>query len=158
MKYRYLTDEELKELEQEFKHFLISNAIYTEEWEKLNATKDSKVDELIGMFSDIVMEKALKNISFLEHVSASTINVFHCKEDQMELIGISSNNTNLDFTKHVLTDFKNDLNIFKTSKAYHKMREEEVFDLLNSGCSIITEERYKKLELAYTYSTQQIKN
>ena len=31
MKYRLLTDEELKELEEDFKHFLITNNIYNEE-------------------------------------------------------------------------------------------------------------------------------
>ena len=37
-------------------------------------------------------------------------------------------------------------------------REEEIFNLLNSGCSIINEERFKKIELAYTYSSKTAKN
>jgi hypothetical protein len=40
MKYRCLTDDELKELETEFKHFLISNGVHTEEWEQLNRKGD----------------------------------------------------------------------------------------------------------------------
>jgi len=39
MKYRCLTSEELKELEQELKHFLIANHVYTEEWAALNKKK-----------------------------------------------------------------------------------------------------------------------
>ena len=46
LKYRLLTDDELKELEHEFKQFLIVNEIYDEEWRKLNAEKSKKVDEL----------------------------------------------------------------------------------------------------------------
>ena len=158
MKYRILSDEELKELEQEFKHFLISNGVHTEEWEELNKKKDEKVQDLVEMFSDIVMDKALKNIKYLEHTTSQDIKSFKCDEEQMILIGITSKNREIDFTKDVLSDFADDLDIFKTSKAYHKQRELEVFELLNSGCSIIDEERFKKFDMAYNYSTKQIKN
>jgi len=158
MKFRCLTDEELKELEQEFKHFLISNNVYTEEWVELNKKKDKRVKELIELFSDIVLEKALKNIRFIEHIMPHDIQSFKCDGNEMILIGITSKNKKIDFTKDVLNDFKDELDIFKTSKPYHKQREIEVFELLQSGCSIIDEERFKKLELAYTYSTKHIQN
>jgi hypothetical protein len=158
MKYRILTDEELKELEEEFKHFLITNNVYTEEWEKLNKQKDKKVQDLVEMFSDIVLDKALKSIKYLEHITPQDIKSFKCEEDKMTLIGIASKNQNLNFTKEMLSDYKDELDIFKTTKPYHKEREQEVFNLLQSGCTIINEERFKKLELAHTYSTKQIKN
>ena len=158
MKYRSLSDEELSELETEFKHFLITNNVYTEEWEELNKKKDIRVQELVDLFSDVVLDKALKNIKYLEHITASDIKAFGCFESEMILIGITSSNKELDFTKNSLADFNDDLNIFKTNKPYNNDREEEVFQLLESGCSIIDEERFKKLELAYTYSTKSIKN
>ncbi|MBL4668994.1 MAG: hypothetical protein JKY30_06990 [Flavobacteriales bacterium] len=158
MKYRCLSNEELSELEDEFKHFLISNNVYTEEWEVLNEKKDKKVQDLIEMFSDIVLDKALKNIMFLEHVTPQDIKSFKCEGDKMTLIGIASKNQNIDFTKDTLSDFADELDIFKTEKPYHKEREMEVFDLLQSGCSIISEERFNKLEMAYNYSTKTIKN
>jgi hypothetical protein len=158
MKYRCLSDEELKELESEFKHFLITNNVYTEEWEELNKKKDKKVQELVEMFSDIVLDKALKNIRFLEHITPKDIKSFKCDDEQMTLIGIVSKNKEIDFTKNALSDFKDDLDIFKTTKPYHKERELEVFELLSSGCSIIDEDRFKKLELAHNYSTKQMKN
>ena len=158
MKYRCLSDEELKELEGEFKHFLITNNVYTEEWEEINKNKDKKVQELVELFSDIVLDKALKNIKFLEHITPQDIKSFRCGEEEMVLIGIVSKNKAIDFTKDALSDFADDLDIFKTTKPYHKERELEVFELLNSGCSIIDEERFKKIELAHNYSTKQIKN
>lgn len=158
MKYRCLTDEELKELETEFKHFLITNHIYDEEWRKLNAGNDPKVMQLIEIFSDIVMDKALKNVRYLEHVTSTDIKAFQCNDKEMLMIGIAATTDTIDFTKHNLNDFKEHLSIFKTSKPYYKEREEEVFRLLESGCSIIDEARFKKLELAYTFSTQQIQN
>lgn len=158
MKYRLLTDEELKELEEDFKHFLITNHVYNEEWIQLNKTNDKKVKELVELFSDIVFEKALSKISFLESVNSRGISAFFCSKNEMVMIGISSANEAIDFTKHTFEDFKNDLTIFKTAKSYSKKREEEIFDLLNSGCSIINEERFKKIELAYTYSSKTAKN
>ncbi len=158
MKYGILSDEELKELEGEFKHFLITNNVYTEEWEELNKKKDKKVLELIEMFSDIVLDKAIKNIKYLEHITPQDIKSFKCDEEQMVLIGIASKNQKIDFTKDALSDFADDLDIFKAAKPYHKERELEVFELLNSGCSIIDEERFNKLEMAYNYSTKQMKN
>ena len=158
MKYRILSDEELKELEGEFKHFLITNNVYTEEWEELNKTKDKKVMELVELFSDIVLDKALKNIKYLEHVTPHDIKSFWCEKDKMTLIGIASKNKEIDFTKHSLADFADDLDIFKTSKKYHKEREREVFELLQSGCTLIDQERFSKLDLAYNYSTKKMKN
>ena len=158
MKYRCLTDEELKELEEDFKHFLIANAIYDDDWVKINKTDQKKAQQLVAMFSDMVMDKALKNIRFLEHITTDGINAFFCNDEEIVLIGITTKNKRVDFTKDTLDKFKNDLDIFKTSKPYFKERELEVFELLESGCSIIDEERFKKLELAYTYSTQQVKN
>ena len=90
MKYRCLSDEELKELEGEFKHFLISNNFYTEEWEELNKKKDKKVQELVEMFSDIVLDKALKNIRFLEHITQHDIKSFKCDEPPNQPILILS--------------------------------------------------------------------
>jgi uncharacterized protein DUF6495 len=158
MKYRCLTHEELVELEEEFKHFLITNNVYTEEWERLNKKKDKRVQELVELFSDLVLDKALKNINYLEHITNHDIKSFKCDQTQMTLIGISSKNKKIDFTKDILTDIKDELAIFKTNKPYFKQRELEVFELLQSGCSIIDEDRFKKLELAYTYSSKHVKN
>lgn len=158
MKYRCLSDDELKELETEFKQFLIANHVYTEEWEELNKKKDKRVQELVEIFSDIVFEKALTNIKYLEHVTKKDIKAFFCNNKEMVLIGITSNNSKLDFRENALSDYDGDLDIFKTKKPYTKTRQEEVFQLLESGCSIIDEERFKKLDLAYTYSTKHIQN
>jgi len=160
LKYRLLTSEELRELEEEFKHFLIINQIYDDEWKLLNQQKSQKVEELIVLFSNLVIEKAIKKIAFLEIITNNGINAFYCKENEMELIGISTENKEFDFTLvKESSDIRNQsLSIFKASKPYIKIREIEVFNLINSGCSIISSERYKKLELAYNLSIKQFKN
>lgn len=158
MKYRVLTKDELLELEEDFKHFLIANGIYDDEWVEMNKKSPKKAQDLVELFSDVVLDKALKNIKFIEHITAQGINAFFFADKEVVLIGLTSSNKKVDFTKDTLDKFKNELNIFRTVKPYFKSREEEVFELLETGCSIIGEERFKKLELAYTYSTQKLKN
>ena len=133
MKYRCLTDDELKELEEEFKLFLIANNVYTQEWEKLNKSKDKRVLQLVEQFSDIVLEKALSKICYIEHLTSKDIKSFKCEKDKMILIGITSKNQSTDFTKDKLSDIKDDLSIFKTNKSYLKQREMEVFELIQIG-------------------------
>jgi hypothetical protein len=104
------------------------------------------------------MEKALKNIKCLELVSKQDIKAFQCNKDEMVLIGVTTGDTEIDFNKDSLAEVKDCLDIFRTSKEYVKSREEEVFQLLESGCSIMDEERFNKLELAYLYSSKIMQN
>ncbi|MCW8940114.1 MAG: DUF6495 family protein, partial [Flavobacteriales bacterium] len=116
LKYRLLTDDELKELEHEFKQFLIVNEIYDEEWRKLNAEKNEKVGELVIMFSNLVIEKSLKRIQYLEIATSEGINAYHCKEDEIELIGISTQQTGINFLSLTPDELSSTpLSIFMTS-------------------------------------------
>ena len=159
MKYRCLSDNELKELEEEFKHFLITNNVYTEEWEKLNKEKSDRVKLLIEMFSDIVLDKALKNIHFLEHSTKKDIKCFRCDNEKMILIGITSKNPTIDFTKDTLSNFYTDLDIFKTEKGYYKSRESEVFNFGPVSIQFlkirfIVREISKEKKKSFVYSVQ----
>ena len=159
LKYRLLTDDELEELEHEFKQFLIVNEIYDEEWRKLNTEKSEKVDELVIMFSNLVIEKSLKRIQYLEIATSEGINAYYCKEDEIELIGISTQQTGIDFLSLTPDELSTTpLSIFMTSKKYEKERETTIFGMLNSGCGIIDEKRFVQLKLAFEYSTKPRQN
>ncbi len=52
------------------------------------------------MFSDIVMEKALTNIKYLEHISPKSIKSFWFQKDKVTLVGIDADpNEQVDFTQ-----------------------------------------------------------
>jgi len=114
--------------------------------------------ELVDLFSDLVLEKALENIQFLEHITAQNISLFWCREDEIVLIGVSSDNNEVDFTVEGFIESEMGVKIFKTTNPYNEDRESDVFNLLQSGCSIIDEDRFRKFELAHNYSTDQSKN
>jgi hypothetical protein len=146
MKYKRLTPEELKALEPEFVHFLAAAQITGADWEKMKKNELSKAEELIEVFSDMVYEKVLSKIRFLEYREQKTLNIFNCTEEQITLIGLRVNeHSALDLTADNVFEQWNENNsnavsIIKTERPYQKERGIEIFELLQSGC-LITDER-----------------
>lgn len=146
MKYKRLTNEELKGLEPEFIHFLAAAQITGADWDKMKKDELSKAEELVEVFSDMVYEKVLGKIRFLEYREKKTLNIFHCGEEQITLIGLRVNeHSQIDLTaENILEQWKDEhhhaVNVVKTERPYQKERGIELFDLIQSGC-FITDER-----------------
>ena len=143
MRFRRLTLEELKELHQEFIQFLSSNTITGEDWKDIKENNYDKAEKLIEIFSDIVLEKSLRNIHYLEKRETNNVLLFWCKETEIELIGVNlTDSKDIDLTNdsHIKSlsegDLKVETNTFKTKKSYSQNREDEVFKMLNDGCLI----------------------
>ncbi len=154
MKYRKLSLEELDELKSEFINFLAVNGIAADDWQRIQKEDQVKHDEMIETFSDMVMEKVLSNISFLEHKTSDSVMLFACQEDKLLLTSINIKaGTGVDFDDPKSIDIllstdqvKDDtLSYFKTEKPYQKERSSEIFDLTEQGCMVITEEYYNNL-------------
>lgn len=138
MRFRRLSKEELKELEKDFVSFLASNTVTASDWEKLKSEDVTQAEDLIDMFSDIVFETSLKKIEYLENCSADSLLLFKCDAKDLSLIGVNAKDKTVDFTK---VDFQSKLvdgsvSTFFTKKAFSKNREEEMFEMLEQGCSI----------------------
>ncbi len=161
MKYRILSDLELKELEPEFIQFLVSNGIDDSEWKKINNNDPDKAIELVEIFSDVVFEKAFKKVQFLELVTENTIKVFMYGSEKVYLIGIDSTHPEIDFRdRNVLTalasnfnEYKDKLKIYKTDKAIAENREMEIFKMMKDGCLVIDENRFKAFAGLYQASS-----
>lgn len=150
MKYRLLSDEELKLLEEELKQFLIVNGIDGATWQKINEDSLEKAVQLVELFSDSVLEKVYGKVRFLEFRSAETCMVFHFLPDNIELIGLSRKNEELDLSTpekihDALSDHSEKLSIFKTSKSYHDTRETEIHRMIEQGCYHSTESFWEAL-------------
>ncbi len=150
MKYRKLTLEELKDLEKEFIHFLSANSITGEDWVKIKTVEKEKADRLIGQFSDIVFDKILKDVELLEQRTATELRVFKFYDDKAEMIGLTvEGETQLDFRKNdspqeMMAKLKlsgGELKIYTAEKKYNKLKEMEIFYLLESGCKISKDEQ-----------------
>lgn len=151
MKYKRLTTEELKELEPEFINFLAAAQITGPDWDKMKKNELSKAEELIEVFSDMVYEKVLSKIKFLEYRDITTLNIFNCVEDKIILVGLRVNeHSQLDLTASDISSqwresHANAVNVIKTERPYHKERGLEVFELLQNGCWITDDRLYNVL-------------
>ena len=145
MKYRRLTQDELQELEPEFVRFLASNQITAADWQKLKEESPEKVKSVIELFSDIVFDKVIRKVKYLDHIEPRVIRTFHCKEDHILMFGVQvEGKTELDFSQNtdpqaLLMQMQlsgAQLKLFQAEKGYKESREEELFRMMENGCLI----------------------
>ncbi len=152
MKYKLLESAELKELENEFIHFLSSAQITATDWEKMKIDKIQEANELIAVFSDLVYEKVMNKIEFLEFRDNKSLNIFHFMEDKIVLVGLRvKENSSLDLLNENVFDQWNQSNmssvtLVKTEKQYVNEKGEEVFELMQTGCYITDERLFNVLK------------
>lgn len=151
MKYKRLRPEELQALEKEFVNFLASAQITGPDWEKMKEQELEKANELIEVFSDLVYDKVLRKIKFLEFRDAKTLNIFNCTNEKIKLLGLRVNESStLDLTApDVLSKWNQNnsgsVTVVRTEKNYSKERELEMFELLETGCLITDDKLYNLL-------------
>jgi hypothetical protein len=146
-----LSQEELELLEEDLKAFLIVNGIHADEWEQMNTAAPEKAIELVELFSDTVLQKVYENLRFIEHRTTRSCMVFNLKPDRIELISINAtaDTVNLSTTNSIhdaLSNSAKQLTVFKTEKAYSKVREDEIHELLEQGCVNSNEAFWYQLE------------
>mgnify|MGYP001799372290 CR=1 FL=1 len=156
MKYRRLTLEELSHFEKEFINFLAINGISPEVWEEIKNENSDRINNLLDQFSDLVFEKVLQNIRFLEHRTPKDLKVFKCMPDRIKLIGIIvDRQSQLDLTQQawqqqILETLQqgngNEVRIYAAEKSYKTTREEELFNMVSSGCFVVDESLFQSLE------------
>lgn len=158
MRYRRLTNEELAELEKEFVNFLVVNTVTADDWEKLKINDPDKAEVYIEDFSDLVLEKVLTNISYLEHRSERDMMVFKCTEDKLCMLGLTVTedievdlNNEASIASLLLTSgsLEGKVKVFKSEKDYVKDRSLELFELIQTGCLITDEKMYDTLMSLY---------
>ena len=94
MKYRILSNKELEPLKDDFVRFLSANTITGEDWSKIKSNKPNEALKLVEIFSDIVWEKSLEKIKYLEHRDDKYLKVFYCGENKIEMVGFKVNAKN----------------------------------------------------------------
>ncbi len=149
-----LTDEELSHFSEELKQFLIVNGVHAEEWETMNQKNPEKAVELVGLFSDAVLHRVYENIKYLEFRSPDSCMLFYLGQEVIHLISIQSKSgISVDLSSpegiHLaLVQQPGSLSFFKTKKAYHNSREEEVHRFLEQGCVPSSKEFWDAMQLA----------
>lgn len=150
MKYRKLTLDELEELESEFTTFLATHGIPAEDWEKMKAEAPERCEKLIEIFSDIVFDKIMRRVDYLEHREERIIRIFKFEDEKVIMNGLRlEGESAIDFRKNqnaeqLMQLFRlspGRLKIFTAEKKYTKERPLEIFSLISSGAQILKEDR-----------------
>ena len=145
MKYRRLRPEELEGLEKEFVAFLASNQVTALDWEKLKTEEQENAEKLIGSFSDIVFEKVLGNVQYLEYKTPKDVKTFHFEENRIVMNGLLvEGKTSFDFTQEQSSQQMLQqiqlagarLKLYTAEKAYSRGRDMEIFEMMENGALI----------------------
>lgn len=145
MKYRRLYKEELEELESEFIKFLASNTVTADDWVKIKSDAPEKAEKLLDMFSDIVFEKILLNVEYLEHKRPRDLRVYKFHDTKVVMMGMYvEGETTLDFTKDLspqemmlqLNQSGGHIKMFSGEKPFKYTKEMEIFKIMEEGALI----------------------
>ena len=152
MKYARLTKEQLEELHPEFITFLATQSIDKIEWDNIKKNRPHLAEQEIDLFSDVIWDKALTNVSYIDHFSKNYIFLFKCIDEVVFSWVVKTNNPQIDFVSadgiHWLADnlFSNDVEITKGRKDISENRNVALFEIIKQGGIISKGELFNKLD------------
>lgn len=162
-KYRSLTIDELEELKDDFIRFLAAQSITGEDWEDIQKNDPDRQEKLIDHFSDIVLEKTLHNVKFLEHRSKRRILFFQFFEHKASLTGIEFEIDPVfpldeSFELKQLVDLLEDKNVnyslLQGDRDYETDRKMEIFQTIQQGAQISPNEDLFNFVLKFVEENQ----
>ncbi len=140
LRYRRLTEVELKQLEKNFVDFLVLNGIVADDWARMKANTPQKVLSMIDIFSNMVFETTLKRIEYLRHISSKELRNIRVSDKKINILSLQNNNPKLDLTneRHLEKIFSDDamlegISIFSAEAKHKTSREQTVFELMENG-------------------------
>lgn len=152
MKYTRLTKEQLEELNPEFAHFLATQSIGKNEWEEIKQNKPNVAEDEIDVFSDVIWDRALKNVKYVDHFSTNYIFLFQCHDTILESIIVKTNKEDVDFFTNEGIEwlgnnlFGEEVTIFTGKKNIEANRNEAVFEIIKDGGHISKGDLFIKLK------------
>ena len=152
MKYRRLSKEQFEELYKEFINFLATQSITVSEWKLLKEKKPEVAEAELDVFSDLVWEGVLENVTFLENIAPKHMYLFCVKEKSIALIGLKVSKETVDLTIEGgfswLRDnlMSNEVEIFDAEKQIKGDKKLQIFELIEKGAHITKGELFKYFE------------
>lgn len=152
MKYRRLHSKELEDFRREFIQFLATNSITAEDWTRIKTAQPEKAGQLLDIFSDIVWEKVLEKVTYLEFRSPNQLTLMKFDDERAEMINIKIKDQHFDFSNSddlkKIGDGRVKLKSLKPKitrgkKKHQKLREMEAFYYMEQGGQPCSEELWE---------------
>jgi len=137
-KYRQFSLEELAGMEDEFVNYLVVNGVTPEEWLSIKESDTEKTLGMLDSFSQVIWESILRKTQYLDLYEKQNIMAFYCGQDELLLRGMKTDDSSYDFRENESiirskSDPPKDLSSYASKCDYHKVREEEIYDLFCRG-------------------------
>ena len=152
MKYTRLTKEQFNELHTEFSTFLATQKIDKREWDQLKLQNPEIAEQELDLFSDLVWERVLRKVQYLEHFSKNHIFLFECFEKEIKSIILKSFDSKVNFlTKEglqYLSDslFTEKIDLKIGTKLFSEDKNLDLFQLIQQGAIISDGQLYKQID------------
>lgn len=152
MKYQRLTKEQLDELHEEFATFLATQSIDAQMWVEIIAERPDVAEKQLDLFSDIVWERVLEKVTYLENIAPDYLFLFHIGEEAMHTIIIQILDKSIDVTtkegflwlkENMLSE---SVQIRRGSKQFGEDKLQDVFALIRQGAEITKGILYRAIE------------
>jgi hypothetical protein len=152
MKYRILSDLERESFRDEFIHYLSSNTITADDWEKIQNESPDKAQQLFERFSDIVFQKVYEKMKYLEVFGCDYAAFYNIENDITHVYIIrfepkedESNYSALETKQILMGELPIAFSINQYKKANDLERELIVHDLMDKGASSSAGEIYLQI-------------
>lgn len=151
MKYQRLTKEQFEELHEEFATFLATQSIDAMKWVEIKGEHPSLAEEQLDLFSDMIWERVLGTVDYVENIASNYLFLFHIEEKAMHTIIIQVLDTSIDVTtkegflwlkENMLSE---SVQIRRGSKKFGEDRLQDIFALIRQGAQISQGVLYKAI-------------
>lgn len=142
MKYTRLTKEQFEEMQEEFATFLATQQITAAEWQEIKAKTPEVAEQELDVFSDLVWEKVLQKVTFLDKIDAQNAFLFQVQETGIHLVVLKVSNSTIDLTttegmQWLTTNYKDAaVEIFQANKKFSADKLADIFQLIQQGSAI----------------------
>ena len=148
MKYTRLTKEQFVELHQEFINFLATQSITADEWKTIKENTPEVAEQELDVFSDLVWEGVLNKVTYLEHISAQQMHLFHLNEKDMHVLALKLKNEIDLTTKEGFNWLRDNLlddavEFLQAKKEYSSDKHLDKFKLIQQGAVITKGDLFK---------------
>lgn len=153
MKYTRLTKEQLEELHPEFITFLATQSIDKKEWDDIKTNKPEIAVQEIDVFSDMIWDRAMTNVTYIDHFSEHFIFLFKCELNTIHSYVLQTLNNDISFltsdginwlSENISSD---QVEIQQGKKDISSDRNGALFQIVKQGGIISKGELYTKLEM-----------
>jgi hypothetical protein len=160
VKYRRLNKEELAPLNEEFLKYLMVANITPENWELLKTNEPNKCEHHLDVFSDLVFDKILSDIQFVERALPKRLEVYHFLSEYVIMYALEAkSNEDFSFDKANLDKLPlKDFRLIEGKKQYQADKNIETFKILQQEyASISNGTLFKQLALKVVEQKEQAK-